>query len=202
MKDGINQVNRLITFCVVVTAVVVGCSQARRERLAAFFFEIPSEEPTRTVDRVQGDVSTPEVTPTFKLPPPRFVSRHRPYVTRECRSCHDDALRMAVRSDFLDSCKECHARYFSADVGHAPVKQGECITCHDMHRSEHPGLLKLAAFDTCIECHDEPEDLSEEAHSPAGAEECMRCHDPHFGTGMLLKPGYATTRPGNRADDE
>ena len=201
-KGGTCQVNRLITFYGVGLAILVGCSQVARERLAAFFFEIPPEEAVPVAADVPATGSTSRVVPLLDLPPPRFVSRHQPFVTHQCRSCHDAASRMAVRSEFLDSCKGCHARYFSADVGHAPVAQGECLTCHDMHQSVHQGLLKLATFDTCIECHDEPEDLSEPAHSTTGVENCTRCHDPHFGTGMLLKPGYAQAKPAGGAKDK
>lgn len=195
MNRRMRQVDHLIAVTVVVTAVVVGCSQARRERLAAFFFEIPPEEPTSAVGDVPGGASTPDVTPALELPPSRFVSRHPPYVARECRKCHDTGSRMVIRAEFLDTCKECHPRFYSAEVGHPPVMQGECIVCHDMHRTEHLKLLKLAMFDTCVDCHDEPEDLSEEAHSAEGVEDCTHCHDPHFGTGHLLKPGYKPTDP-------
>ncbi|MCH8856034.1 MAG: hypothetical protein IIA03_07305 [Proteobacteria bacterium] len=97
---------------------------------------------------------------------------------------------MGTREDMLDACRKCHQRYFSNEVGHAPVTQGQCTECHDMHRSVELKLLKMSTFELCIECHEEPEDLSEEAHGGTDVERCTACHDAHFGSGMLLRPGW------------
>ena len=96
---------------------------------------------------------------------------------------------MQPRDNLTDACSVCHPRYFSPEVGHAPATDGECIECHEMHRSEHPALLKMPLYDMCIECHEEAEDLSQPAHQGEQAQRCTVCHDPHFGEGMLLKPG-------------
>ncbi|MCH7883719.1 MAG: hypothetical protein IIC01_00590 [Planctomycetes bacterium] len=95
---------------------------------------------------------------------------------------------MQVRTDLLDQCGQCHARYFGEEVGHAPVAAGQCAICHQPHRSDQPALLRMSILETCVECHDEPEDLSPAAHSGKSAENCTSCHDAHFGTGLLLKP--------------
>jgi predicted CXXCH cytochrome family protein len=102
---------------------------------------------------------------------------------------------MQVREDMLDSCRECHPRYFSDAVRHDPVSSGDCDTCHQPHRSELLHLLRQPVYNTCVDCHDEPEDLSEEAHGgdilESGAvKNCTVCHDPHFGAEKLLRPGH------------
>lgn len=186
---------RLAGFIFLLSVVSWGCSSATRERLKAFFFEIPPEhsagESPPTVDS-SGLARGTYQPPVFELPPSRFASLHPPYVTRNCRACHDATLRMKVREDIADTCMTCHSRYFTDAVGHAPVAAGECAECHELHRSVHPNLLKIPVLETCVECHDEPEDLSEDAHAVAGVENCTQCHDPHFGTGMLLKSGVVT----------
>lgn len=68
------------------------------------------------------------------------------------------------------------------------MSEGDCQTCHTLHRSEQLHLLIRPVFETCIECHDEPEDLSEDSHSGDNVEQCTRCHDPHFGVTPLLRP--------------
>lgn len=179
-----------IGFCWLMT---LGCSQAARDRLKHWIFDIPADAGaaadagTPAAGEVLPEWSAPRVLPAVPRPGLRFASLHPPFVRRECRQCHDATQRMEPRVDLLDSCRTCHQRYFSNEVGHAPVEQGQCIECHDMHRSERRFLLKMPTFDLCIECHDEPEDLSEPAHTVPEVESCTACHDPHFGTGTLLK---------------
>lgn len=172
--------------------ITVGCSQAARDRLAHWFFEIPDESEGAAAVAPAVPVYEP---PRASLPAVRFASFHPPFVTRECRECHDATQRMQVRDDLLDSCRGCHGRFFSEEVGHAPVEEGLCTECHDSHRTERPFLLKMDVFDLCIECHDEPEDLSEPAHAVEEVEQCTACHDPHFGTSPLLRPEPAIEIP-------
>ena len=168
-------------------AVSVSCSSSARERLKAFFFEIPPEPQTQGAADKPLD-PTPEPS-ALSLPESKYVSLHPPYVARQCQSCHDVAQRMQVRKDLADSCRGCHARYFGPEVGHAPVAQGQCAECHDMHRSEQLHLLKKSVLKTCVECHDEPAELSKDAHGGPKVDQCTSCHDPHFRSGALLRTG-------------
>ena len=168
-------------------AITVGCSQASRDRLKQFFFEIPEEQTDASSESLQeSSVPVPEP-PQLLLPGPRFVSTHPPFALRQCSECHDAANTMEMGAHFIDSCGTCHPRYFSEFVGHDPVTQGECVSCHEMHRSKQVGLLLMPGNDLCIDCHEEAEDLSEPAHSGDDADQCLVCHDPHFGTEKLLR---------------
>jgi predicted CXXCH cytochrome family protein len=179
---------KLVWTIPIALIVALGCSQAAHDRFMHWFFEIP--EGTASQEVTAKSTSLTYKPPALALAEPKYKSVHAPVVKRACTSCHDVSARMQVREDLMDSCRGCHARYFGPDVGHSPVSDEECTGCHELHRSEHLHLLKQPTLDLCVECHDEPEDLSEEAHSGEGVENCTACHDAHFGTGVLLKPGY------------
>lgn len=187
---------RCVLFGIAIGLIVLGCSAATHERLKHFFFEIPPE----TVDTATGEphpVGTPSDRPHRPTAPARFVSIHEPFRSRDCFACHDTEKQMRVYGDFEVTCKDCHDRYFSDEVGHAPV-YGDCMECHDPHRSAFPALLKRSIPDTCADCHGKPNELSQPAHAGPDAANCTKCHDAHFGDPPLLKPGIVV--PG--ADDE
>ncbi len=199
-------VRRFTYILTVISMVGFGCNAAFRDKLDHFFFEIPEQQPKEkvaTTNETEKESQTPlPELPTLTLARTKFQSVHPPYVTRDCQNCHDRSNRMQIRDDLAESCSHCHPRFFSDDVEHYPVAEGECATCHEMHRSTLKHLLKMPVFDTCIECHDEPEDLSEEAHSGENVKNCVRCHDPHFGTGPFLKPGIVAPQTADNPDTE
>jgi predicted CXXCH cytochrome family protein len=157
-------------------------------RFMNWFFEIPEETSPAKVVSADGSSSAKAENEPAELPASVYKSVHPPYAQRQCTSCHAASARMNPSLQLPKACSTCHPRFFTSEVGHAPAADGDCTMCHEMHRSRELHLLKMPVLDTCVECHDEPEDLSEEAHSGPDAEQCTKCHDPHFGTGFFLKP--------------
>lgn len=171
--------------------VVFGCSQSARERFKHWVFEIPE---SGEVVQLADEFAPPPVYEPVRPPTPKYASTHTAFVRRQCLSCHDASAQMAAIEDSAKSCAACHAEFFTDKVGHDPAADGECAVCHTPHFSENPHLLVAPTYDVCIDCHDEPDELSEEAHSGPNAKACTACHDPHFGTGMFLKPTYKGAR--------
>ena len=151
---------RIVCIAILCVVAIVGCSDIARHRLKHWFFDIPGDQPVASQSGESPEPTPPPAPAELVRAESRYRSLHPPYVNRECRSCHDATQRMQPRVDFLDRCRDCHDRYFGEGVGHFPVSDGQCIMCHDMHRSTHAGLLKMPTLEMCVECHDEPEEMS------------------------------------------
>jgi len=167
----------------IVLIILWGCTPGAREKLKHFFFEVPPETAETT-----GGGAAP-ATPAGTQPAeakPRFVSVHPPYDRNQCEACHGVDRRPLQGDALREACSDCHERFFDEDeVTHFPVTEG-CTSCHQLHHSQYPSLLRQSVLATCTDCHDR-DDLSEEAHSGPNVDNCVRCHDPHFGTDSLLK---------------
>ncbi len=174
---------------------LAACSSAVRTRLMHFFFEYPPASVATTAPPTQP--ATPHDAIAMGTgPPPRFASRHRPFVQRECQDCHIRGLGQAPRPDFTAACRQCHEPLFAYHrYGHAPAVTHDCRSCHLMHVSRNEALLKAPQRELCVSCHpaQQSEDALSSYHRGIEAIRCTACHDPHFADNpLLLKP--ETTR--------
>jgi predicted CXXCH cytochrome family protein len=86
---------------------------------------------------------------------------------------------------------ECHPGIAALKQPHAPVKDGECLSCHNERVKEHPikggKSFELAAKGgaLCDQCH-EPKGKKKVVHAPVKDGECTGCHQPHGASGRFL----------------
>ncbi len=97
-------------------------------------------------------------------------------------------LRETTHSEL---CFSCHEDNMSGKKHvHKPVKDGDCIACHDAHGSTHDFLLETDRVSLCFSCHeDRKADFEKKyVHKPV-KESCEKCHDPHSSSykGHLIK---------------
>ena len=65
-------------------------------------------------------------------------------------------------------------------VVHLPVKEGECIRCHEPHSSKEIAYLRKKPQKLCLSCHKDIDEFWKQgvAHPPA-KKNCKNCHVPH-----------------------
>jgi len=84
----------------------------------------------------------------------------------------------------------CHARLWREQVVHAPVKSGECTSCHNPTGPSHPATKKAFTFTgdgakLCYGCHDNMA-AKKFVHGPVASGDCLACHDPHQSANRAL----------------
>ena len=111
------------------------------------------------------------------------------------------SLSLATPARAASSCitTECHAPIAAIKLPHAPVKEGDCASCHNQKAKEHPikggKSFELAAKGgaLCATCHDAL-GKKKYQHQPVKEGGCTSCHKPH-GTNQpfLLEVGEDRT---------
>ena len=124
--------------------------------------------------------------------------QHPPFEDRAgCDACHDKGPNgePTLVSGQAELCGMCHDE-INPETGmkhqHAPFAMEECSSCHGVHASDNPGLLKADGSQLCFSCHAEVKKQTTLAvnHKPFGEGECLSCHRPHASqnVGLLNKP--------------
>ncbi|MDH3568520.1 MAG: hypothetical protein OEM61_14360, partial [Desulfobacteraceae bacterium] len=65
---------------------------------------------------------------------------------------------------------------------HMPYEDGDCLTCHNPHASDNPGVTTEAQKQLCMSCHSDFEAQMQgmaSQHLPVAAGQCSGCHNPH-----------------------
>ena len=132
------------------------------------------------------------ITPPEAQGPTWYVHEPR----KNCTTCHGrrNQRRLTAKAFLLTPvpqlCYNCHdERTIKGPYVHGPVAVGECLFCHNPHKSQMKYLLKGSIPELCFLCHDEVEIDSIPDHSVSELSSCMDCHYAHSGLERaLLKP--------------
>jgi predicted CXXCH cytochrome family protein len=85
-----------------------------------------------------------------------------------------------LKYDIPKLCYDCHSKskFIGHDI-HAPVAEGRCTVCHDIHQSRFKSLLIGKLPDLCYKCHDKAKFTKKYTHKVALNSCGRRCHNPH-----------------------
>jgi len=103
-----------------------------------------------------------------------------------CEFCHEIPVeggiaRLVESSEPL--CLKCHNNDLTKDsFAHGPFAVGACMTCHNPHGGNIPGMLRVTGPEMCLECHDDmhPGITNADFRHKAALAECTDCHAPHM----------------------
>lgn len=181
-----------ITIFSVILTTLLSCDEARRHKTMTFFFDgVPPLEGQDVVDINSLDKGEHQLPQGTEM----AFTVHEP--SKVCANCHDMTKKPRwATPEFvkepLQLCYDCHpgSNYSgSVDYVHGPVAVGDCIRCHNPHRSKHEHLLKLPVPDICYRCHEKEDIESIADHSAELLSECLECHVGHSSSarGLLRK---------------
>jgi predicted CXXCH cytochrome family protein len=176
----------------IILITVLSCDEEERHETLTFFFDgVPPLEGEGVADvnsseQVEQQLSQ-EAGPVWIV--------HKP--SKECSNCHDMTKKPRwatpeFTKEPLQLCYDCHpnSNYSgSTDYVHGPVAIGDCMRCHNPHRSKNKHLLKLPVPDICYQCHEKEDIESIIDHSEESLSECLECHVGHSSParGLLRK---------------
>ena len=196
----------LVTILAAVTFSVIGCSKEKRHDILTFFIDgVPPVGGWDPNDPNSPNYRKQRRTAEGAAQEQLTVSGSRHKSGKECEFCHgEDSIQkysgsMPLVEKEPDLCYNCHTDYTKKNAYvHGPVAVGECLFCHQFHRSKNRHLLKKPIPELCYMCHDEIMIEQIPDHRPELLGKCNFCHNPHSGERKgLLK---MNSRKGTRLD--
>jgi predicted CXXCH cytochrome family protein len=174
----------------------ISCDQVQRHETLKFFFDgVPPLQPNIFQE---GLIDSNSFEPNQTGQEPAWYA-HEP--TRDCTNCHSKRKQRSfspqthLKAPIPKLCYTCHDDFTtSALFVHGPVAVGQCIFCHNPHRSKIKHLLVTPEPGLCYLCHDRNTIELIAAHLPKQLSACTDCHNPHTSsTKALLKNNTTQT---------
>ena len=177
----------------------VSCDEVERHKTLTFFFDGVPPLGQEGLQIESLDPNSPELAQTGQAPA-WYVHEPR----KDCSICHGKRKQRSFSSQiYLNSpvpklCYNCHADYTaSASFVHGPVAVGQCLFCHNPHKSKIEHLLIAPEPGLCYLCHDVDTIELIAAHLPKQLSACTDCHNAHAGSNKgLLKGSSSETNDG------
>lgn len=163
---------------------------------------------------VEGDRTYKSAMEIFQTPHANKTDARTPFASHECESCHGpseshvsdhpapgqkriapavvfqgpNASPVAARNQVCLSCHENGLRLDWTGSQHQSNNLA-CVSCHTIHVTKDPILVKETQPDKCFSCHAEQRALTlQYSHHPIreGKVSCSDCHNPHGSPGPTL----------------
>jgi len=188
-----------LTLLVLFGIFFVSCDEVQRHEALIFFFDGVPPLGSENLQEKLLDPNTPEFAQADQAP---VWYVHEP--RKDCSTCHGKRKRRSFSSQiYLNSpvpklCYNCHTDYtVSASFVHGPVAVGQCLFCHNPHRSKIEHLLTEPEPKLCYLCHDINTIKLIPAHLLKQLSACTECHYPHASSDKaLLKENISQTNDG------
>jgi predicted CXXCH cytochrome family protein len=169
------------------------CDEIERHRVLTFFFDGVPPLQTQT----PGTTSLgPRDSKTVDTAPAGGWHVHPPL--KNCTNCHGDQRRtgfsgkVQLVAEVPKLCYKCHSEFSALESWvHGPVATGDCLLCHEPHKTRTEFLLKKPVPELCFQCHDIQAVRMVKGHEGESYSSCTDCHDGHAGaTRSLLRQTF------------
>ena len=174
------------------------CDNVGRHHVLTFFFDgvPPLPGAAGTEASVRSDAKIPASSPVENW------RMHEP--VKDCTACHGNQPRRGASpkvqlvAPIPSLCYQCHQEYSAPDGWvHGPVATGDCLLCHEPHKTKTESLLRNAIPELCYQCHDPQAVHAVQGHAEPSSGHCVDCHEAHAAeTKSLLKPAFLNTPAG------
>ncbi len=187
-----------IVLLVGLGALVLSCDEVERHQVLAFFLDgVPPLSPQDFEEGLAN--SNSQELEQGGQKPAWYVHEPR----KDCTNCHQKQRmgRFSAQTHLVAPvpalCHRCHPDFTaSASFVHGPVAVGQCLFCHNPHKSKIEHLLNEPEPKLCYLCHDISMVELIPAHLTQQTSACTDCHNPHAGpTKALLKGPSQTAGP-------
>lgn len=169
------------------------CDEVERHKVLTFFFDgVPPLQGQASEARSPGPKGSkaPDAAPAggWHVHPP----------LKDCTNCHGDQPRtgfsrkVQLVAEVPKLCYKCHGEFSTLDAWvHGPVATGDCLLCHEPHKTRDKFLLRKPVPELCYQCHDVQAIRATKNHNEESYASCTDCHDGHAGaTRSLLRQTF------------
>lgn len=186
---------------IILFLLLASCEQEGRHKVLTFFFDgVPPLGGAAAASKSSDPNGT-----TAGTAPVENWSVHEP--VKDCTQCHGRQPRRGFSSkvqlvaEVPQLCHQCHSKFTALEGWvHGPVAAGDCLLCHNPHRTRTEFLLKKPIPELCYQCHEARAIHLIDKHSQPSHAHCTDCHDGHASvTKPLLRPAVAVPKEDARS---
>ncbi len=173
--------------------LLASCDPVERHDMLTFFFDgVP---PLRSETAPTAAPARKEDAAAVSAPASNWII-HEP--VKDCTRCHGNrqqrgfSPKVQLLAEVPQLCYQCHKEYSSLEGWvHGPVATGDCLLCHEPHKTQTESLLRKPVPELCHRCHEPQAVRALRHHAEPSYGHCTDCHEGHAGaTKNLLRPTF------------